>query len=377
MTDIATDEQWRPAREHLHGAYAKRDLVLFLGAGVSVASKLPNWGDLVYMTYAYAVNKHKQWAGMRPFFNYLQAIAEHLKKKEAESLEITARKIRDIYANNPGGQEEFVEDLRKLLYRGYFESFDNAPDEGFDIDGLLSDNQTLAGVHQLCKDADRGARAVVTYNYDSLLETALAETGGQAACPVFDDTPPEDGALPIYHPHGFLPPELGQGSTARDIIFTEEQYHKVSMDPYHWSNLIQLSAMSHGVGLMIGLSLEDRNIRRLLDALAMSPLKIRIYALLPRPAFALPDADEAEDIHRRAIDINDKKRKSSRLHVDMISGAKGEASYVQQIQGIVGEMKDQTLAQQEKMLGKMGITPIWFEGFHEIEPFCRKIALGD
>ncbi len=375
MGDIATDPQWLEAREDLHKACNVREIALFLGAGVSVASKLPNWGDLVYMLYAYAVNKHKPFARTRPFFNYLQAIAEHLKRKEAESLEITARKIRDMYGPAPEEQEAFVEDLRKLLYRGYFENFDEADNEGFDIDGLLYDNATLAGVYQLCADEQRGARAVISYNYDALLETALGKDGSQACCSVFDDTVPSGRALPIYHPHGYLPPAMGKGSRADEIIFTEEQYHRVSMDPYHWSNLIQLSAMSHGTGLMIGLSLEDRNIRRLLQALAMSPLKSKIYALL-KPGFALPDDTEATDIHERAISIDNQKRKSSRLYP---AANNGEAvpSYVQQIRAIVSEMKDQAQEQQEKLLRQLGITPVWFESFDEIEPFCRKIYFGE
>jgi hypothetical protein len=376
MGDIATNPQWLEARQELHKECKFRDLVLFLGAGVSVASKLPNWGDLVYMLYAYAVNKHKPFAKTRPFFNYLQAIAEHLKTKEAESLEITARKTRDMYGSEPEQQEMFVEDLRKLLYRGYFESFDNEGHEGFDLDGLLYDNPTLAGVTQLCADPQRGARAVVTYNYDGLLETALGRPGSQEFCSIFDDSVPARNCLPIYHPHGYLPPARGEGSLAEDIIFTEEQYHKVSLDPYHWSNLIQLTSMANSTGLMIGLSLEDRNIRRLLQALAMSPLKCNIYALLKKPGFALPSELEAADIHERAIATDNQKRKSSRLHVNPNNG-EAMPSYVKQIRAIVSEMKDQAQEQQETLLKQLGITPIWFEDFSEIEPFCRKIYFGE
>ena len=50
---------------------------------------------------------------------------------------------------------------------------------------------------------------------------------------------------------------------------------------------------------------------------------------------------------------------------------------MQQIRAIVSEMKDQAQEQQEKLLRQLGITPVWFESFDEIEPFCRKIYFGE
>src|SRR5262245_62480714 len=86
--------------------------------------------------------------------------------------------------------------------------------------------------------------------------------------------------LPIYHVHGYLPVrdplgDLGRwkgkiysprlGSLADEIVLTEDQYHREAADPYSWSNLVQLGAMSSSVGLTIGLRLSDPNLRRLLD----------------------------------------------------------------------------------------------------------------
>ena len=176
--------------------------------------------------------------------------------------------------------------------------------------------------------------------------------------------------LPIFHPHGFLPPDLAVGSNEDEVIFTEEQYHRVSMDPYHWSNLIQLSSMSGTVGLMVGLSLSDRNIRRLLDSLASSPLPVRIYALLQAPHVELPDDEQSRLIHERALEIDERKRKSSKTNQG--NGVKG-TSYATQIRGIVEELSNRTKAQQEGVLKNMGIIPIWYESHDEIEPFCRAI----
>ena len=92
-----------------------------------------------------------------------------------------------------------------------------------------------------------------------------------------------EGALPVYHVHGYVPapPERG-GSKPDEIVFTEDQYHRTAQDVYSWSNLIQLHAMTRSVGLMIGLSLADRNMRRLLDATTRAPMPGGNYALLQR-----------------------------------------------------------------------------------------------
>ena len=49
------------------------------------------------------------------------------------------------------------------------------------------------------------------------------------------------------------------------MVFSEEAYHSQFIDPYSWSNLIQLNTFSTNICLFVGLSLSDPNLRRLLD----------------------------------------------------------------------------------------------------------------
>ena len=58
--------------------------------------------------------------------------------------------------------------------------------------------------------------------------------------------------------------------------------------------------MSNSVGLMVGLSLGDRNIRRLLDALRHSPVRPNIFALMRKPKPVDVTDEDAEVIHREA-----------------------------------------------------------------------------
>lgn len=52
------------------------------------------------------------------------------------------------------------------------------------------------------------------------------------------------------------------------MIFSEENYHEVFSDPYHWSNLAQLTNFREKNCVMIGLSMTDPNLRQLLEIAA-------------------------------------------------------------------------------------------------------------
>lgn len=69
--------------------------------------------------------------------------------------------------------------------------------------------------------------------------------------------------IPIYHVHGYLPQNMEIPDS--DIVFAEDAYHTQFIDPYSWSNLIQLYKYMNNTCLLIGLSITDPNLRRLLD----------------------------------------------------------------------------------------------------------------
>ena len=89
-----------------------------------------------------------------------------------------------------------------------------------------------------------------------------------------------------------------------------EQYYSAAQDAYSWSNLVQLQRMSGSVGLMVGLSLSDRNLRRLLHVVQRASLHSEHYALLRKPQWTRPNEDELDQMHQNAIGYLNKFRQS-------------------------------------------------------------------
>ena len=349
--------------ERLREAYAENRLTLYVGAGVSVGNGLPNWQELVLAMYFSAIADERM-SGWRPFPNYLYAIAEWHLERVREPLDITARRCRKYYEDKYPGA--FVDHLRKTLYAGFASSVSTEEYYDMDADELRDANPTLDAVARLCEGGvvgGRGVRAVVTQNYDNLLEMALGEQRSEAIWKAGKLQPPK---LPIYHVHGYVP-VVGEGSTDQEIVFTEEQYHLAARDAYSWANLAQIQCMSSSVGLMVGLSLSDRNIRRLLDAVMTTPAGSENFALLRKPRWEPPGPGELGVIHEKALEY---------YHRFNQSGAKtalGERDRNEEILGILGQVELLDIKQQTDVLTQLGVRPIWYEEHYDIAGKIKSI----
>ena len=82
--------------------------------------------------------------------------------------------------------------------------------------------------------------------------------------------------------HGYLPRQ-GAIPAGSELVFSEDAYHGQFIDPFSWSNLIQLNKLTQNTCLFIGVSLTDPNMRRLLDvAWRKNPAKVLSHYIVKR-----------------------------------------------------------------------------------------------
>ena len=346
--------------DQLRKAFRAGNLTLYVGAGLSVGNGLPSWDKLVLAMYFSAIKRDDIVEAIRPFPNYLFAIAEWHLERRREPLDITARKIRNLYTD----ESLFLEKLHETLYAGFAQPGPRTVQTP-NVRALLNANATLKSVAELCKK--RGSnpgsvKSVITYNYDNLLELAIKANRAQ---PIWRANQIlKEGSLPIYHVHGYIPTE-GERSSPGELVFTEEQYYLAAQNAYSWSNLVQIRHLSSSLGLMIGLSLTDRNMRRLLDALKKTPAPPENYVLLQRPQWPKPEEADLKRIDEKAKLYHDRFKKS---------GLKTDAKKYGQIKEIIDGVEESDFYEQELVLRELGVHPVWYDDHSEIPAIISSIA---
>ena len=301
-----SSDDWKKSRldilNEIKKAYKKGNISLLLGAGVSCSAGFPNWGTLLNSLYANFVNK---------VFNN-DVVSD-------DTLQSITKKFIEI--NNSS----------TLAAARYLKAGLSQKD---------NDVHFITAVKKAPKRSGAKIKSVITYNFDDLVEEYLDKVKLEYKTIYKDEEQHDSDELPIYHVHGFI---SSRGDIEKDVslIFSEEAYHKVYSEPYHWSNLVQLATLRENNCLMIGLSLSDPNLRRLLEIAAQKHSKNnRHYVFMQR----LSNDD--------LIDEGDKER------IDIIS-----ANKIIQTHHVV----------QEMMMSSLGTNIIWFEDYDEIPKLLDSI----
>ncbi|MBE0523395.1 MAG: SIR2 family protein [Methanosarcinales archaeon] len=262
--------EWKNIRdrhvEQLKKAYTNNDLILFLGAGVSSKAGMPDWNSLISKLMVTMI-KRQFSKSLDVTKEEMQLIADEFPKLHGQSPLLEARYIR------AGFGKSFGQEISKILYEGIGK-------EGLGTSILIN------AIARLCvpKRSGPGIRAVVNYNFDDLIENHLEEVNVEYH-PIFRDIDiATQNELGIYHVHGFLPRNIKtyEGVSESLLVFSEEGYHTLFIDPYSWSNIIQLNFLRESICLMVGLSITDPNLRRLLDIAARKNNQIRHYVIFKR-----------------------------------------------------------------------------------------------
>lgn len=204
---------------------------LFLGAGVSSSAGLPSWDKLLQSM----IEQSSQCADSEFY-------SENLNKDSDNSSIIKGRYIKMLYNND---NNNFVTSIKNALN--------------------VSTNSSLLvrNIGNVIKT--KRINQIITYNYDDLIENEL-DFSGINFTSISKSERLVGNLLPIYHVHGYIPIIRKDSKfNPNDVRLSEDSYHEIYKDSYHWSNVIQLYALNNSTCFFIGLSMKDPNLRRLLD----------------------------------------------------------------------------------------------------------------
>ncbi len=251
--------------EMIKTALNENQLTLVCGAGVSVSSLIPTWDELLRNVLSDM---------------FFRTDEEILKQNSSELLSsmpssnlILGKYLRLIL------KDDFEKVIGKHLYSNYNQNIVLRP--GTDL--LNQETEIMKSISILASPRRNGGRldSIINFNFDNLIEKSLSLHNIEF-CSIWDEGQEHTASeLPVYHVHGFLPHNINIENP--NLVFSEETYHSQFIDPYSWSNLIQLNTFSENICLFVGLSLSDPNLRRLLDISWRKNQKRKHYIITRKP----------------------------------------------------------------------------------------------
>lgn len=278
----------------LKNCFNNDGLALFLGAGTSIKAKIPKWDNLISNLMVSLVDnliEKNKGSELELELSILEKdlLIESIKEKSSTSPLQLVRFIRN------GLGESFREELRNILYA--------------DCDSNTSD--LLRAITDLSVPLRNrtGLQGIITYNFDDLLEKNFTNKNVINFRSIYNDTDaPSKKELPIYHVHGYLPRlsanegSLEEEKTESDfLVFSEEGYHELILDPYHWANLIQLNFFKEHTCLFVGVSMTDPNIRRLLEISNKKSSEAKHFIIFERQSFK--NIQNKKDANKKNIQL--------------------------------------------------------------------------
>lgn len=301
----------------LHEEYEKDNIVLFLGAGTSKDAKIATWDVLISELFIALIDKQ------------LNAVHIEMDKKDKEII------AKEVIKQN--GNSQLLQ--TRFLRNGFKDDFEGLVSEILYKDAK-QESDILEEIGQLCvpNRGKYGIQAIINYNFDDLIEKNLRRLRVEYYSVYGEGMVPDSSELGIYHVHGFLPQdkESYENLSKSLLVFSEEGYHKLLLEPYNWANLSQLSFLTNNTCLFVGLSMTDPNLRRLLEIAAQK-------------------SNDGENACKHYAMIK-------RFSMKNTEGVPAIQSF---------ERANESL--QESIYNELGINVIWFDEFEEIPKFLKHI----
>ncbi len=251
------------------------DLGLFVGAGLSIANRLPSWAELT-------------------------ARLSSSRRERVESLVrqgvplVSQLNLAREQVLGQGGETLWLERVHEALYRGFKAQL---AQRGIDLDETAAhwqsgkaDEKALRGraakvfrgtnpalVELVSMCSVRGRRvptprvvAVLTTNLDSLLQLCDWSVNGasrQLTTIERSNRPSDVGVVSLYHLNGYVnlfSDAALQAGTADRLVLTEEEYTHRNDSPNHWAATTLHWLFRECPVLFVGCSMNDSLVRRAL-----------------------------------------------------------------------------------------------------------------
>lgn len=339
FTDVILNRNTRKEQiTNLNKAYKDEELVLVLGAGVSVPFRLPSWANLLQKLLFETFNNHST---------------------DTESSSVLSKLFPELFPNSPLISARFLDEYFKKKDNGktFNEMVKEALYEHVDRD---ADSPTIKEILQFCIAPGRSPNldSIITYNYDDILEFALSNSNVEVPFkPIYKvGMNPTKGQLPIYHVHGYLPQD-DEIDSDYSITLSENLYHKQYNDVYGWNNMVQINKFKDKVCIFIGISLTDPNIRRLLDIANLQKGDREKYHYLFKMRSSHKDVQKnLEEILNRNAPLLDEKIKSN---LQLVETSKQLLTKMEEFEELDAE--------------SFGIKIIWINNYNEIAKFLKQV----
>jgi hypothetical protein len=278
---------------------------------------------------------------MTDYFDYDPLVLARMVERDLRSrTSASARRRRD-------GNDPFLEQLRKHLYANY-----RRPRERTTLDAIAD---------LVASGSARGSvEAVVTFNFDDLLERALVRRGVSIQSITSGDRQVH-GGVKVIHAHGYLP-RVGPLSRC-DIVFTELDYHRLTESVFHWGLSEIVEHLRKSTVLFIGLSMADPSLRRLLDASRNSKIP---------PHWQIQRRHDIRD-HEMADAMAEVERRARR-YATLLGSGREETKTPAALEDSIRAALGQADSYDRDVFEGMGVKTIWVTGFGEIADIVAAIA---
>ena len=294
----ADDKVFARFKEDIEG---KKQTVLFIGAGVNYSEGYNLlWSDLLNHLMSHAMGRLNACGREQQIIT--QALLEG--KIEKETVENLKFKIK---ANQSFPMEVKASIIKRLLGDLYIPLLQDFL-YGWNVRSELQKGceRFVAGkaakdtpFHSLFSIADfilshYNIKAVVTYNYDDYLSSAINLLKEDAnyrprimheiepldVYSGWKDYPFKNDSFLIYHIHGMIQPNNKVApNCSNQVVLSLEEYYDMARDVYSWHSATQIFYLTHYTCAFIGASLVDMTMQRVLHYANLNQSGENVYYL--------------------------------------------------------------------------------------------------